>query len=86
MNSFKYAFPSSSRGQIRVICKPDGGSIRLAVLDNGAGFPVAQRRGSLGMRLLRALGRSLGGETLVKTNAGTAVEIIFPMIPANEKR
>ncbi|MGQ0589078.1 MAG: sensor histidine kinase [Sphingosinicella sp.] len=84
LNSFKYAFPPSTSGRIRVVCRREQGAIRLAVIDNGAGFPVEQRRGSLGMRLLRALGRSLGGETLVTAKAGTAVEISFPMIPTSE--
>ena len=82
LNSYKYAFPAGASGMIEVVCKEQNRAVTLAIRDNGVGFPVDQRRGSLGMRLLRALGRSLGGETLVSGERGTKVEIIFPMAPA----
>ena len=82
LNSYKYAFPAGTNGLIEVVCKEQNGAITLAIRDNGIGFPVDQRRGSLGMRLLRALGRSLGGETLVSGERGTKVEIVFPMVAA----
>ena len=81
LNSYKYAFPAGASGTIEVICKVEGATITLAVRDNGAGFPVEQRRGSLGMRLLRALGRSLGGETSVNSGRGADVSVSFPVAP-----
>ena len=78
LNSYKYAFRDRRAGTIRIVCREEGGIVTLAVRDDGAGFPAEQRRGSLGMRLLRALGRSLGGETVVTSGDGTEVSVSFP--------
>ncbi|HWT13484.1 MAG TPA: sensor histidine kinase [Allosphingosinicella sp.] len=79
LNSYKYAFSAGAPGRIDVSCTREGTMVRLAVTDDGAGFPAEERRGSLGMRLLRALGRSLGGETIVTSGGGTAVVVAFPL-------
>lgn len=81
LNSYKYAYPAGASGTIEILCTAERETITLAVRDNGAGFPAEQRRGSLGMRLLRALGRSLGGETSVKSGRGTEVSVSFPLTP-----
>lgn len=78
LNSYKYAFPGRAGGTIEISCKPRRGEITLRIRDDGVGFSAEERRGSLGMRLLRALGRSLGGETLVTSGAGTEVSVTFP--------
>ncbi|HEX8641555.1 MAG TPA: sensor histidine kinase [Allosphingosinicella sp.] len=78
LNSYKYAFPPDAGGKIEVSCVREDKMVRLAVADDGAGFPAEERRGSLGMRLLRALGRSLGGETEVVSGSGTRVSVDFP--------
>ncbi|MEA3047213.1 MAG: hypothetical protein QOJ53_1545 [Sphingomonadales bacterium] len=81
LNSYKYAFPDRAGGTIEIVCKEEGGMIVLAVRDDGVSFPAEERRGSLGMRLLRALGRTLGGETSVKSGRGTEVSVSFPLAP-----
>lgn len=82
LNSYKYAFPAGASGTITIRCKLEGEAISLVVRDDGGGFPAEQRRGSLGMRLLRALGRSLGGETVVTSgDDGTEVSVSFPSSP-----
>jgi two-component sensor histidine kinase len=81
MNSYKYAFPRGTAGTIRILCRKEGETIRLAVRDDGAGFPAERRRGSLGLRLLKALGRSLGGETCVSSGEGSEVSLSFPAAP-----
>jgi two-component sensor histidine kinase len=82
LNSYKYAFPGGAGGTIGILCKPADGAIAIAIRDDGVGFSAEERRGSLGMRLLRALGRSLGGETLVTSGAGTTVSLTFPATAA----
>lgn len=79
LNSFKYAFPEGWEGNIRVTCYRSGQHAYLCVSDDGEGFEAEARRGSLGLRLLRALGRSLGGETQITGNRGTVVEVSFPV-------
>jgi two-component sensor histidine kinase len=81
LNAYKYAFPAGAGGTIAIRCREKGGIVFLAVRDDGAGFPAEQRRGSLGMRLLRALGRALGGETAVDSGNGTEVSLSFPLAP-----
>jgi len=77
LNAYKYAFPGAVGGVISVACQRFEGVVELAISDDGAGFPAEQRRGSLGMRLLRALGRALGGETHVESGTGTRVSVTF---------
>ncbi|MDQ4086874.1 MAG: sensor histidine kinase [Pseudomonadota bacterium] len=84
LNSYKYAFPAGASGLIEVSCTCEEGMARLRVSDDGAGFPAEERRGSLGMRLLRALGRSLGGETVVTSGRGTSVSLVFPIAAPDE--
>lgn len=79
LNAYKYAFPSGRVGQVEVQLSATDSVVELSINDNGVGFSAEQRRGSLGMRLLRALGRALGGETIIKGEAGTSVAVAFPV-------
>jgi two-component sensor histidine kinase len=83
LNSYKYAFPEGRAGVATVRLSAEGGTARLEISDDGVGFTAEQRRGSLGMRLLRALGRALGGETAVTGTNGTLVSVTFPLEPAH---
>lgn len=80
MNAYKYAYPEPGGGAIAVTFRRHAGEVSLSVRDSGRGFDIDQNRGSLGMRLLRALGRSLGGETIVRCGSGTEVQVSFPEI------
>ena len=79
LNAHKYAYPNNRAGNIEVRLRVADGSATLSITDDGVGFSVAERRGSLGMRLLRALGRAVGGETLVSGEGGTSVSVTFPL-------
>lgn len=81
LNSYKYAFPDGRAGTIQVRFIALDGTGFLTVADDGVGFSTERRRGSLGMRLLRALGRALAGETRVEGVDGTKVNVQFPMNP-----
>jgi two-component sensor histidine kinase len=82
LNAYKSAFPGGRSGTIRIRFAIDGDAAELSIVDDGVGFEVERRRGSLGMRLLRALGRALGGETQVSGDAGTRVSVRFPFASA----
>lgn len=86
LNSYKYAFPGGRAGHVCVSLKVRGRAGMLQISDNGIGFSAEERRGSLGMRLLRALGRALGGEAMVDGTAGTKVSVEFPILPQPEAR
>jgi two-component sensor histidine kinase len=79
LNAYKYAFPDGRGGTVRVRFRTEGEAGELRIEDDGTGFAVEPRRGSLGMRLLRAMGRALGGETQVSGEAGTRVAVRFPL-------
>jgi two-component sensor histidine kinase len=78
LNAYKYAFPAGRCGTVIVSLTCSSDTCRLQISDNGVGFAAELRRGSLGMRLLRALGRALGGETVVVGERGTSVSVTFP--------
>lgn len=80
LNSYKYAFPGGRKGQVHVSLEIRDRAAVLQVQDNGIGFSAAERRGSLGMRLLRALGRALGGEAVVDGSDGTRLIVNFPLV------
>lgn len=79
LNSYKYAFRGGRAGTLVIACRSDGHTVHLMIKDDGVGFQSEERRGSLGMRLLRALGRALGGTTEVDGSSGTVVSISFPL-------
>jgi PAS domain S-box-containing protein len=83
-NAFKYASPSPA-GPVRVsLSTPDGGEEAvLSVEDSGPGLPSgkpAEKVGSIGLSLVDALARQLGGGVLWgvgKGGVGTRAEIRF---------
>ena len=77
LNAYKYAFPNGRMGTIRVSILRAGATAELVVEDDGVGFPVEPRRGSLGMRLIRALSRAIGAEAAVRGDGGASVRVAF---------
>lgn len=80
INAYKYAFPAG-RGRIELIGRVTGDRGVLSIADDGVGFAVEARKGSLGMRLIRALARAAGGEAIVTSARGTRVTVSFPLKP-----
>jgi two-component sensor histidine kinase len=79
INAYKYAFPAG-QGSIRVAAVRIGSEGRLTVSDDGVGFAAGARKGSLGMRLMRALAQALRGRVrLSSTTIGTTVTVTFPL-------
>ena len=87
-NSGKHAYPDRPRGTIwlRVLLQSDKQTILVSVRDEGVGFPAGydsttSRR--LGMRLVNALSKQLGGElTLPTSPLGTNFTLLIPLGPA----
>jgi two-component sensor histidine kinase len=79
-NSLKYAFDDAG-GVIRVSfgTDPDRGEAHLVVEDNGRGMG-APREGGLGLTLVDAFTRQLGGKTTREdVEKGTRTKVCFPL-------
>lgn len=79
-NSLKYAFDEAG-GLIRVSfqTQPDRGEGSLAVEDNGKGM-AGRRSGGLGLTLVDAFARQLGGEVATDpVDRGTRIRVRFPL-------
>ena len=82
-NSMKYAFPDGNGGMVRLeIREGPAGTYRYAYSDDGIGFPPGFRIEStetLGLRIVRALVRQLGGTLELAPGAGTKIIITFTL-------
>ncbi len=77
-NALKHAFPDKRRGAVRVGLHQEGDDVLLSIEDNGVGLPVQPRVGSMGMRLIEGMARSLNGTLTVEGNRGTRIALRFP--------
>lgn len=78
-NALKYAFPNGQPGRIDVTFQQTSGNLlRLTVQDNGIGMPAEQRAGSLGLKLLKALAKQIGGGVVIASEKGTRVTVSVP--------
>lgn len=80
-NAFKYAFPGSKGGVIRVVLRrgPQN-KIHLMVRDNGVGLPPEldwKTSPTLGLRLVRTLARQIDADVRTSGRAGTLFSITF---------
>jgi len=77
-NSLKHAFKGADGGQVDVALKRNGvDKIEVHVADNGAGFDEANANRGSGSKIVRALAQQLHGELSVKSDDGTAWQLIF---------
>ncbi len=78
-NSFKYAFPNSLEGTIKISLKKFKDHLQLDVTDNGIGrFSDGAVEGTgFGTQLIELLTKQLDGQMVLNTNQGTCVSIQF---------
>jgi two-component sensor histidine kinase len=83
-NAFKYAFPESQPGRIRVALRPESeNQWLLEVQDNGIGLPSdigMAHVTSIGLSLVRDLAGQLEGNVLINRNQGTTFTMQFPSV------
>lgn len=82
INAIKHAFPDDRDGQIGVTLARAREGWRLTIADDGVGAPPAPNpaepgKGSRGMRLMRALARTVGGTVAMEGGSGTCVIVDF---------
>ncbi|CUW38506.1 Putative Signal transduction histidine kinase(Signal transduction histidine kinase, subgroup 2, dimerisation and phosphoacceptor domain,361-436;ATPase-like, ATP-binding domain,421-547) [Magnetospirillum sp. XM-1] len=76
-NAMKHAFSDGRRGTIWVTLVREAGEWHFTVRDNGVGMPDKPGRG-IGIGLIRALARQLGGRSHILVDEGTVVSVTFP--------
>ncbi|MGF7073547.1 sensor histidine kinase [Mucilaginibacter sp. 3215] len=79
-NAIKYAFPYR-RGYINIsLGTLDDNNIMLSIADNGIGLPQGfdiKDASSLGMEMMKALSKQLGGNFKMENNEGVAITLVF---------
>ena len=82
-NALKHAFPPGRHGTIRVeLARADSGRLRLAVADDGIGFPEGfnvRDQKSLGLRLIGTLAKQLDATLASSGSGGASFELTFPV-------
>jgi PAS domain S-box-containing protein len=88
-NALKHAFPGDRGGEIQVQFTFNDGRNCLTVRDNGVGLDPAAAKaksGSLGLKVVDALVKQLGGRLTIENHAGAAFTIEFATeAPTNGK-
>ena len=76
-NALKHAFPDRRAGRITVSLAPDDSeNVRLSISDDGVGLVQGANGGSgLGMTLMAAFARQLGGELQILNQDGVTVRV-----------
>jgi two-component sensor histidine kinase len=90
-NSFKHGFPNGRTGTITVALALDDDAAKLSVADDGvgtagddSGTEIAERTG-LGVVLIQALARQLGGSIAQSGPPGTTTTVTFPLNPPKQR-
>src|SRR5262249_5165871 len=81
-NAYKHAFPSGTKGELRIAFSKDDGHIRLHVADTGVGLPSGfndRPTVTLGLQLVHMLAKQLGGTVTFDSAGGTCVEVVVPV-------
>ncbi|MBD1909682.1 GAF domain-containing protein [Leptolyngbya sp. FACHB-8] len=79
-NAIKYAFSDDLGGEILILFENNLSQYNLIIQDNGIGFPEHldfRQTESLGMQIVCALTRQLGGTIELSRSSGTTFTIIF---------
>ncbi len=79
-NSIKHGFPESRKGTVKINMEAANGTVRITITDNGAGIPEnvnISQGDSLGMKLIQALTKQIGGTFSVENCGGTCSTLEF---------
>jgi two-component sensor histidine kinase len=80
-NAIKYAFPGGRGGKVKIVLNYTSGNLlRLSIIDNGLGLPEnfdPKKSASLGMEMMKALSKQLGGNFNMKSDEGVCISIDF---------
>jgi len=78
-NALKYAFPSQTKGSVKVTLKRVSGELQLTVVDDGQGVDPRRADTGLGGRLVNGFAKQLGGRVDRESGElGTTVRLVMP--------
>lgn len=82
-NTFQYAFPKKTKGQIKItLGKDDENRYLLQIADNGIGYPPGfdtNTGSSLGTTLITGLSRQLKADLVIRNINGVVISLLFKM-------
>lgn len=81
-NAVKYAFKGSTKGEIYLKIKKEGGNVFFEIGDNGCGLPLelnVKETNSLGLQLVQTLVEQLDGTLDIDNENGVLFKIVFPL-------
>ncbi|WP_068489438.1 sensor histidine kinase [Paramagnetospirillum marisnigri] len=76
-NALKHAFPEGRGGTVSITLGRDEHQWHFTVRDDGIGMPDRPNQG-IGLSLIKALSRQLGGRSAISNDGGTVVIVTFP--------
>jgi two-component sensor histidine kinase len=79
-NAYRHAFPTGSKGFIRVELRLHAGIVELVIRDTGIG--LAEGKGassSTGLRLVEGLAKQIGGTLTTRSGSGMRATVRFPL-------
>jgi two-component sensor histidine kinase len=80
-NTLKYAFPDGRDGVVGIELKEIDGVLKLSVSDNGVGMEGSRDAGKestgFGLGMIKTFSKKLDADYVVKSNAGTTVELLI---------
>lgn len=79
-NSYKHAFDGRENGRIDISFKETDNHLLFTIKDNGIGLEedvYKKKRSSLGMKLIKTLGKQLNAKVDIDTSSGTKFEFEF---------
>jgi len=84
-NAIKYAFGDRHLGHIGISLKGEPGNyISLSIFDDGVGLPPDHeentKASSMGMKLIKGLAKTIGGEVTIQSAPGTTIDLRFKKI------
>lgn len=85
-NAFKHAFPGEAQGRVTVSLRHQDDHATLTIADDGAGMDATRGSQGLGMKLLSAFSRQIGGEYSFDRPpaGGTVFTLCFPLAAHEE--
>jgi two-component sensor histidine kinase len=80
-NALRHGFPAGRQGRIHIELRQlEGRRVRFCVHDDGIGLPGELASGTLGMTLIRAFARQVGGALNITGENGTTVAVEFERV------